>query len=422
MSKLSDEERIVLEHLVDHRSVSEGLENAFCTGGLREFRAFVLRQNKTITDKHHKLALLLRGNGENESVIVYKDNHKIWELSISGNYCRVSFDFNHARYTRNWSEKLDSLLKLGFELGERRKAEVLKNDGRIRIKRNANHVVIGGEIGIISSKKEDFDCEFVEQSYEIINDLVSEFFKPHTTDFFRIEVSKEYPEAKIAKGAGQNVLVEKRWQQRLFFHFNDMQNGYYAYDLEFSQRYPDAGFVKAFADSYGNQFSAVNAKNIKTKLGTNEPDMLAIRYENGEPQALVLIEVKSTFTACESETSGVKKHIEGMDRYAKQKIFMRNRKVDAYNSLSQYKRMGFINNETIIPEFPDTLEIEKVLLFTNASIPQEECSKPKESALEYLNANWADICSWAKKYGCDIWKTEDNYWNDSINIIAVPVN
>lgn len=422
MNELNREEIIVLEHMEDHRSVSDELEKAFCTGGLREFRKFILRQNQEIKDKHHKLAVFLRGNGENEAVIVYKDNHKIWELSLSGKCCKVSFDFNHARYTKKWNEELDKLLKLGFELGERRKAEVLKSDNRIRIKRNDDHNVIGGEIGLISSKKEYFDNNFVKKSYKIIYGLVSDFFKPHTDDYFRIEVSKEYPEAENVKGAGQNVLVEKRWQQRLFFHFNDMKNGYYAYDLEFSQRYPDANFVKNYAINNGKQFFSVNARRIKTKLGTNEPDMLAIRYENGEPQALVLIEVKSTYTACESKTSGVKEHMEGMDRYAKQKIFMRNRITDAYNCLRQYQRMGFINNDAIIPKIPDTLAIEKVLLFTNASIPQEECVKSKKSALQYLQINWNDICAWANAYGCAIWKTEDNYWSDKIDIVEIPVN
>ena len=226
MKKLNSLELSVLDDFTEHRYVSETLEEAFYSGGLSEFRKFILAFNKGLTRKYEGLAVLLRGN--DNKIIIYKDNHKIWELSAwkqSNNKvnCKVSFDFNHARYTKDWPEKYNRLYDLGFRLGVPRKAEVLPSDNRIKITRNKKEV-IGGEIGMISCTRESFSDDFVKKSYEVIRELLEDYFKCQEIDYFRKAVASavKYKDVDKIKGLGSSVLVEKRWQQRLLFYFQDI--------------------------------------------------------------------------------------------------------------------------------------------------------------------------------------------------------
>jgi len=425
MKALNDNEIKVFESMPDHRAVSDSLEKAFCSGGLSEFRKFIFAANNSLERKHEGLAVLLRGN--DGKIIVYKDNHKIWELSVSEKskkktVCKVSFDFNHARYTKDWDAKYKKLHELGFSIGNRSKSEVLPSDIRIKIVRNDKKEVTGGEIGMISCTKEYFSKDFVEESYKIIHGLVKDFFRSQSEDYFRKAVATDpkYKSVENIKGAGANVFIEKRWQQRLLFQFQNMSNGCYAYDLEFSQKYPDKKYVDKFAKTNGEEFADVKAEEIKKKLGTNEPDMLAIRYEEGAPVALVLLEVKSTKSACEG-SSGIREHMEGMKSYSEQAIFMRNRKRDAYVSLCQYHRMGIISENISIKEIPEDLPVEKVVLLTNANIPMEEGVRAPSSALDYYKDHKDDIFSWAKRYGCKVWITDSNYWDIDLKIEEVSI-
>ena len=416
MSVLNKAEEVVLKNMEDHRFVfPDYLEKAFFEKGLCEFIKFVIEHNKT-AGVDEKLAVLLRGN--NDSIIIYENNHKIWELSLSEKVCKVSFNFDHARYTQKWPQKLAELKKLGFVLPTHDPAKMLSESSPIMIVRNKKGMVTGGSIGVISCTKPKFSKDFVKGSYKIIHELQKDFFKEQLYDFFRLEVAKKYPEAKDVNGAGSNEYVEKRWQQRLFFHFNDMNTGYYAYDLEFSQKYPDSEFVKKYAKKNGQEYASVKAKEIKQKLGGNEPDILAIRYENWEPKALVFIEVKSTKTACESKSSGVKSHMEGMSKYSKEPILMKKRRIDAYKSLQQYKSMGLINKSIDIKSIPENLPIKNVLLFTNAKVSEK--GKKKPNSLDFFKNNWKDIEELSKKNKCEVWITKNNYWDETISIDMKP--
>ncbi|WP_026489114.1 hypothetical protein [Butyrivibrio sp. XBB1001] len=428
--ELSNHEKNVLESMPDHRSISDPLKTAFVSGGLFEFRKYVLGKNHDTSDKHKRIAILLRGN--NNRIILYKYNHKISELSareIQGKViCTVKFDFNHARYTDDWYKKWCTLENLGFSIGESKTAEYLPQEltekatngliakKLIKVTRNKHSVVNGGEIGTISCSRERFDDKFVEKCLGIFEELVEDFFASATMDYFREAVSLKYPEAKNISGNAASVFVEKRWQQRLLFHFNNLQDGYYAYDLEFAQKFPDKDFVDKLARKLENdEYKKVKAADIKAALGTNEPDMLAIRYEGGNPKALVLIEVKSTEIACMGDSS-VEKHMQGMAEYAKQSIFISKRVTDAYESLKQYKEMGIIESGVEIKGLPENPPVEKVLLLTNSNISINECGSTKPSALDYYKQNKQSIKKWSDEYKCDVWITESNYFDNDIKI------
>ncbi len=440
MYGLSNEEIEILENMEDHRYISheeDGLEKAFITGGLSEFRKFVINHNKSCPN-HEKLSVMLRGN--DNSIIIYKNNHKLWELSEENKKkgqdkkeWKVQFDYDHARYSEKWKDTLITLMKspYNFKTPAYRSDYVNVPDKenncivKLKITRRSddNKSIIGGEIGIITANKKDFSYRFVEDTYKIFNGLISEFFTSTGEDQFR----KEIFENPIAKGyvkpderTGANVLVEKRWQQRIFFQLKNMKDGYYAYDSEFSQKYPDADTIRAYANKNGPQYAIVTARTIKNKLGTNEPDLLAIRYENSVPKALVLIEVKSTKGACVGK-SDIKKHMKGMHRYSDLDFFMKKRRTDAYESLCQYQRMGFIDSHKKIEKLPDELPIERLLIFTNNAITDDEPpTDPRDSARWYFDHHIDAIHRWAEEYKCEVWIATNNYTNEYINFNCHP--
>ena len=105
-------------------------------------------------------------------------------------------------------------------------------------------------------------------------------------------------------------------QQELYKEFDNLQNGLFVYDLEFAQK----------------SISGVSSNK-------NQPDMLGIRFKNGKPEKIVFIEVKSTESAVKDSKSGLKKHLEGMEKYIKEELAINNRIEDVYKILSQYNKL-----------------------------------------------------------------------------------
>ena len=161
----------------------------------------------------------------------------------------------------------------------------------------------------------------------------------------------------------------KRIKQKIFETFTDSQDGLYVYDLELKQR--------------------------KCKF-ENEPDMLAVRYSGGIPQAIVFIEVKSTWKACEDGTSGLTKHLDGMDHYIKESPFLDNRKQEAHDIISAYKVLKLHNPPKIVPD-PDSLKgFEMMIILTNTAI--DYYHEHEEIIQQYIRE---------KKYNCKIMEWTD---------------
>lgn len=136
-------------------------------------------------------------------------------------------------------------------------------------------VPIGGSVGYISCDADRFSREFVEKSFEMFLGFINDFFnKEKKVDYFR----KRVEEDKYKSGE-------------------------------------------------------ITSKEIKKIMPANEPDMLAIRFENSIPAAIVLIEVKSTYEACANRKSGIIKHMEGMRKYIEEDIYRKSRKEDAAKCL-----------------------------------------------------------------------------------------
>lgn len=431
--KLSEDALAILEAMKDHRYVSEDLFREFKEGGLKEFRRFVLEHNRTAA-RQDKLAVLLRGNGNR--IIIYYHNHVLWELSWVKQKCRVEFNFNHARYTRDWEKDFECLTDkktMGFVWAEdspRKKKERLESLPAMVITRNEQNEIVGAGIGVLKSDKKSFSYDFVKKSFEIIHELIDNFFdsgREHSTDYFCKRVMDELQVEIKEEEEATSPLIEKRWQQRLFFEYKELREGLYIYDLEFSQPFPtQKDDVKPYAEKhelvYEDIKDKINATEMKKVLKTNSPDMLGLRFnKNGEPVALVMVEVKSTESACLG-SSGIAKHLRGMAAYCKQSVFLRNRRTDAYESMKQYREFGFISEKDKIPEIPENLPVEMILLLTNNKLPEEEANEldeSKKSALDYYKGNKEYVDKIAQYFNCQIWITESNYFDNEIKMEVV---
>ncbi len=189
-----------------------------------------------------------------------------------------------------------------------------------------------------------FDDRFVDMTYNMMVGVIEDYF-------------------------GTEKYQEKRTQQELFDVLTDSQDGLYVYDLEFKQR--------------GSKFE-------------NEPDMLAVRYSGGKPQSIVLIEVKSKRKACEDETSGLTKHLEGMNNYIKKSPYLNNRKQEAHDIISAYKSLKLHNPPEIVPDPKGIKGFEMMIILTNTAI--DYYHEREDIIQEYIKE---------KKYNCEIMEWTD---------------
>ncbi len=238
--------------------------------------------------------------------------------------------------------------------------------------------------------------EFIKKNFEIVKGLIRDFFdtsEAHVVDHFKELVKKEYE--CVGKGnSGSRTLIEKIWQQRLYFEYQNLQDGLFAYDLEFSQPYPK--------------------KTVRDKYATNEPDMFAVRFEAGKPVSLVMIEVKSTKSACVGN-SGIEKHLCGMLAYSEEEIFMKRRRKDARRMIEQLNYFGLIPNAPHgfkMTELPDDIKVERILLLTNNY--SSEAREEDGGARQYFDENKEMVRKFAKMYNCQIVLANSLYTEEKI--------
>lgn len=369
----------------DSRDISSTLMEEFIVGAFFEFYKFA-KDNK-------KLVICFRGNGNPETVTIYRFNHMVWELYIDteGNYC-VRINYNHARYVSDLLQEdgtlkyIDKLEKIGFKTSE---MKVIKNSPKFDY--------------FVCAKQDTYSKDFVEQTYKIIvEDFMKSYYDPRIGDDSFRKIKGLPPVDR--KAYPKHPYIEKRWQQSIFNKFQSFsKDGVFVYDLEFSQKFP--------------------SDTIKKKLERyiNEPDMLGVRFNDGKIVSFLLIEVKSGETACSrSSSSGIPKHLEKMLEYSKFDIIMQNRFADAEKILKRYQVMGKIPSDIEIA-VPQDINIERILILTDYKIEEGEYNPPKRSAVAYFDAvnqyyrnrkdnNW--ILENAKENQSDIWIMSGQYFED----------
>lgn len=353
----------------DSRAITKELKNMFYMENGIFYPFYLYVKNNT-----DKLAVCFRGNGSPEKISIYHNNHTVWELYKDTVGPKVAISFNHARYCEDWEEKMKELGKLGFQIWD--------DSGEILSPYNADS--IGMLVCDCNDKKYKNDpINFVMVSYGIIMDMMRIFFAPKKAedfDYFKNNYTKY-----------KKNLAEKRWQQWLFNKLKNSNNGLFAYDLEFSQ--PGA----------------------KGEENTNEPDMLALRYENNQPVAIVLLEVKSLASACENQdqkqdkkSSDIYHHIKGMREYS-QSNNIKSRREEVHKILKDYAEMKlYVKENQIIPEENNELPVECAIIFTTADlIDIGHQIKSGDSAIHYYFNNEdriKTVCeSEEENWKCDIY-------------------
>lgn len=267
---------------------NEKLLTALQKGGFKNFVEFV--------KLHDELVLCFRGNDQPENVVIYYNNHQVWKLFISRNdQLSVQISFNHARYSKEWKEKYETLCsKYKFA----RKKSIKNKENEIDINKLTASIPYN----------EEFSKEFVKGTFDIMKQIICTFFNPN----FQYDYFKATKKRKAD-------LLEKRKQQELYIRYNNLDNGIFVYDLEFTQR---------------------RIKDIQEN--NNQSDMLGIEFKNAKPNKLLLIEVKSKKGAMPGG-SGLVNHITKMEKYAKDKNAVNNRMIEAKKILEQYKMLELRN-------------------------------------------------------------------------------
>lgn len=254
-------------------------------------RAFL----ELVKDRHpNELAFCLRGNSGGQAGIYYR-NHLVFRIMSKG---KIEFDFGHAR--------------------------CLKQEDRLKRKKELDEFGFqfeaGQQAGIVSlpaEKAAGRDVDELDRLYGCIKPMIDTFSEK--------------------KG-----LAEKSVQQQLFLapDFKRLKEGYFIYDLEFSQPH---------------------AKALGCK---NQPDMLAVRFDRaGKPERLAFVEVKSRPEALSGD-SGLERHIRGMERYPDWLLPIRGR--DACRILNQYIEVGLLEGRSEYFEEKDFARLPKeiLLIFT----------------------------------------------------------
>ena len=302
----------------DHRYLSEPSLEKFLPE--QPYHIFV-----QLVKTHPELAFCFRGNSDDAAIVYYK-NHAAFHITRSGS---VKFNFNHARFMPDWQERKNQLKAVGYSF---------QNKERPKLKGGSYSI---GDVYMPKKQVEQLTSDRLEGLYTgIIRPMIESFFGAKGKgeyDRFRAEYAPDH-ERRVS-----NLdLAEKPVQQQLFLspNFKRLRDGYYIYDLEFSQPY---------------------GKLLGCK---NQPDMLAIRFDaSGTPERLVFVEVKSTPEALGGK-SGLEAHIRGMEQYLDRLLPVRS--WDAYNILEQYRRLGLLNVpvETFREEDFKALSKEILLIFT----------------------------------------------------------
>lgn len=284
------------------------------------------------------LLLCFRGGLKPEYINVYFMGHSLFKIAKRHAGCHISFNFNHARYTKDWEAKATTLRGLGYTLGELKGPRKSKK-GKVYLPSNELHILL------TKSPANDFWA----QSISLLKDITKDFFtitEGMTKDYFKEKFN-------VAAGSkGKSGLLEKRRQQQIMSANTDISGEYFIYDMEYDQ-----------------------ARKSTTDTKSGRFDMLALRRVELNKFALVFIELKCTKSACGGK-SGIKKHKDDLEVYKTKINQIKTREIDAVEIYKQYAIVNGIAN-TIEPEI---IGIELLFIFTDEAttyadtpdVPQNE--------------------------------------------------
>ena len=264
---------------------------------------------------------------------VYFLGHSLFKLEeVSPRTYKVSFDFNHARFTRNWQEILTQLNALGYQLHKNNHPRFPylkpnKKTGHIETHSQKNDL-------FLNYPPKTIPPAFWETSISILRQLISDYFSEETIrDYFK-------DAANLKQSPYKHRLLEKERQQQIMTANRDLAKEYYIYDMEYTQ-----------------------PRNNKTETASGRFDMLAIRKTDVGTHKLVLIELKCKNEACTSKTSGITIHLEDFNRYTINTKLIDVRIEEALVVYEHYKRLFNLSE----PCPPTLAGAELLFIFTDES-------------------------------------------------------
>lgn len=248
---------------------------------------------------------------------VYHNSHSLFRITEQKENYLVEFNMGHARYT-------DPAIR------DKYWAELKKEIPDIRYNKNSN-------IAAFRIKKDGTVFDFRK---------VTNIYLSFIDDFFGTTKTRK------------NCLTEKRHQQRLFSEYFGEGRGYLFFDME---------------------YAIPRDSKLQTPLGF--PDCLALKMDKqtGLPTAILLVEIKSTKSACVGKC-GISSHLKKYDKMiaAYSNVIRESAKeaVDLYNSL------GLLNIPSNAAKKIPHLPLKKLFVFTSKEVevfytdfPDKSCEK-----------------------------------------------
>lgn len=334
------------------RVINEDFEKALKDGILKPVTEMVKNSDN--------LLMCFRGKYIN----VYYRGHSLFKIEQMLNkknpYYKVSFNFNHARYTKEWNEVLVQLEAIGYSLNHK------------------NHS-INNKDNIVYAYVDKENIKFSwDKSRIILCKLID--------DFFSVEEDKLYDYFKMCEVKNKNKFIEKECQQKIFINnninFKMDKSNWFCLDMEYVMKRENSN-----EESFGRF------------------DLIAIsKKEYGEKYKIALIELKcgtSSFAGFSDEFkthfandnksfyngetpvkkigSGILGHAYDYIRYLNSDKFKIILKKEVINILNNYNELGLINTFKRIEE-EDIDDIPNVYFITLEN-KEDKC---KEKIKKYL--------------------------------------
>lgn len=264
-----------------------------------------------IIKKDDSLQLCFRGT----YISVYYKGDSLFKIERLAKYDKISFDFNHARYTSNKDKQLCKLEKLGYRYSKGGKEEKKKRR-KVTCKYPPHNI------------KGDF-YGFWEESIRIIKPLIDDFLDPKKKhDYFRKKDKK-----------GKGCHLERQRQQNIMRVNNSLNGKYFIYDMEYEQ-----------------------PRNSSDEDKSGRFDMLALRRISEGCYNLVFVELKSTSKACDGKC-GIEEHYKSLMKYTKRPDVISTRKSDVLEICRHYNLLGLTKQEKI-----QVKAVEIIFVFTDGAI------------------------------------------------------
>lgn len=340
---------------IDCRALSEPFLSEFMEGG--KYEPFV----KLVKKYKDELELCFRGNNlPSEAVCIYYNNHLVYKIESNGN---ITINFDHARYSKDYNTYW-TMINQTYEFNTNAPKEP-----RIKVKVNkrkkTGDVSYSTEVSYITAPYNESIKNNVERIYVdcIRKMLIDSFDTRNTKDYFREKADKTNDKYKgqLSQSGRKAIWLEKVRQQQLFAKMKHTTDGYFFFDMEFSQK------SLKDSDQYGEALS-------------NEPDMLAIFFDsNGLPKKYTFVEVKCTNSAYTGK-SGMVAHLQKMKEYPVE--YMEARLREAALVLKQYEKLGFYSFAQPV-QMADYMKLvskkpENLFVFTDDALDKFRCDNCNE--------------------------------------------